>query len=58
MITSGYDCDIIFPEILKAVVVVSAECAHLFSESAQDDFRLVNGTRRQGVIVTQIIIGR
>ena len=51
MITSGYDYDIIFPEILKAGVVGSAECAHLFSESAQDDFRLVNGIRRQGVIV-------
>jgi hypothetical protein len=41
MITGGYDYDscIKFPEILEADeagVVVSAECAHLFSESAQD----------------------
>ena len=42
MITGGYDIDscVKFPEILEADeagVVVSAECAHLFSESAQDD---------------------
>ena len=41
MITGGYDYDscVKFPEILEADeagFVVSAECAHLFSESAQD----------------------
>ena len=41
MITGGYDYDfcVKFLEILEADeagVVVSAECAHLFSESAQD----------------------
>jgi hypothetical protein len=40
MITGGYDYDscIKFPEILEAdeAGVVSTECAHLFSESAQE----------------------
>ena len=41
MITGSYDSDscIKFPEILEADeagVVVSTECVHLFSESAQD----------------------
>ena len=42
MITGGYDFDfcVKFPEILEADeagITVCAECAHLFSESAQDD---------------------
>ena len=46
MITGGYDIDscVKFPEILEADeagVVVSAECAHLFSESAQDDNKVI-----------------
>ena len=41
MITGGYDYNscVKFPEILdadEAGVVVSADCAHLFSESVQD----------------------
>ena len=46
MVTGGYDYDscVKFPEILdadEAGVVVSAECAHLFSESAQDGDKVI-----------------
>ena len=46
MITGGYYYDswVAFPEILEADeagVVVSAECAHLFSDSAQDGNELI-----------------
>jgi hypothetical protein len=42
MITGGYNYDscVKFPEILEADeagIVVSTECAHLFTESAQED---------------------
>ena len=46
MVTGGYDYDscVKFPEILdadEAGVVVSAEYAHLFSESAQDGDKVI-----------------